>query len=175
MPGLCVDRDPPSDQRELVRHDTLSDTDLAAIRRCRGDHNRLGHALMLCYLRYPGRPLRAGERPPGPLLAFIADQIGVLPESVDEYLIAERNRRCHAAELQDRLQLRPFGTRPAAELTAWLPGCYRKPLRTNGLATWFGWLWKNAGNVGSFSRGRPHSNGSASRSVIKPDGKCNGA
>jgi TnpA family transposase len=112
--------DPPSDQRELVRHYTLSDTDLAAIRRCRGDHNRLGHALMLCYLRYPGRPLRAGERPPGPLLAFIADQIGVLPEAVDEYLIAERNRRCHAAELQDRLQLRPFGTRPAAELTTWL-------------------------------------------------------
>lgn len=75
---------------------------------------------MLCYLRYPGRPLRAGERPPGPLLAFVADQIGVLPESVDEYLIAERNRRCHAAELQDKLQLRPYGTRPAAELTAWL-------------------------------------------------------
>ena len=32
--------DPPSDQRELVRHYTLSDADLAAIRRCRGDHNR---------------------------------------------------------------------------------------------------------------------------------------
>ena len=46
--------DPPSDQRELVRYYTLSDADLAAIRRCRGDHNRLGHALMLCYLRYPG-------------------------------------------------------------------------------------------------------------------------
>jgi hypothetical protein len=80
----------------------------------------LAMPLMLCYLRYPGRPLRAGERPPGPLLAFIADQTGVLPESVDEYLIAERNRRCYAVELQDRLQLRPFGTRPAAELTAWL-------------------------------------------------------
>jgi hypothetical protein len=45
--------DPPSDQRELVRHYTLSDSDRAAIRRCRGDHNRLGHALMICYLRYP--------------------------------------------------------------------------------------------------------------------------
>lgn len=112
--------DPPGDQRELVRHYTLSDADLAMIQRCRGDHNRLGHALMLCYLRYPGRPLRAGERPPGPLLAFIADQIGVLPEAVDEYLATERNRRCHAAELQDRLRLRPFGTRPAAELAAWL-------------------------------------------------------
>ena len=112
--------DPPSDQRELVRYYTLSDADLAAIRRCRGDHNRLGHALMLCYLRYPGRPLRAGEYPPRSMLEFVADQIGVFPESVDEYLTAERNRRCHAAELQDRLRLRPFGTRPAAELAAWL-------------------------------------------------------
>ena len=51
--------DPPTDQRELVRHYTLSAADLSAIRRCRGDHNRLGHALMLCYLRYPGRPLKA--------------------------------------------------------------------------------------------------------------------
>jgi hypothetical protein len=112
--------DPPSDQRELVRHYTLSDTDLAAIRRCRGDHNRLGHALMLCYLRHPGRPLRAGERPPRPMLEFVAGQIDVLPDSVDEYVAAERNRRCHAVDLQDRLRLRPFGTRSAADLTAWL-------------------------------------------------------
>ncbi len=112
--------DPPSDQRELVRHYTLSDADLAAIRRCRGDHNRLGHAIMLCYLRHPGRPLRASERPPESLLAFVAEQVGVLPSSIDEYLSAERNRRCHAAELHDRLKLRPFGTRPAAELATWL-------------------------------------------------------
>ena len=38
--------DPPTEQRDLVRH---------AIRRCRGDQNRLGYALMLCYLRHPGR------------------------------------------------------------------------------------------------------------------------
>ena len=46
--------DPPTEQRELVRHYTLSAADLAAIRRCRSDHNCLGRALMLCYLRYPG-------------------------------------------------------------------------------------------------------------------------
>ena len=55
--------DPPTDQRELVRHYTLSAGDIALIRRHRGDHSRLGHALMLCYLRHPGRPLRANERP----------------------------------------------------------------------------------------------------------------
>ena len=36
--------DPPTEPRELVRHYTLSETDLVAIARCRGDHNRLGHA-----------------------------------------------------------------------------------------------------------------------------------
>ena len=112
--------DPPTDQRELVRHYTLSAADLAAIRRCRGDHNRLGHALMLCYLRYPGRPLKAGERPPRPLLLFIAEQIDALPESIEDYLAAERNRQRHAAQLQDRLRFRPFGTRPAADLAGWL-------------------------------------------------------
>jgi TnpA family transposase len=112
--------DPPTDQRELVRHYTLSAADLAAIRRCRGDHNRLGHALMLCYLRYPGRPLKAGERPPRPLLLFIAEQIDALPESIEDYLAAERNRQRHVAELQDRLGFRPFGTRPAADLAGWL-------------------------------------------------------
>ncbi|NEU15148.1 DUF4158 domain-containing protein, partial [Methylobacterium sp. BTF04] len=67
--------DPPTEQRELVRHDTLSGSDLVAVRRCRGDHNRLGTALMLCYLRHPGRALRAGERPPPALLDFVAAQL----------------------------------------------------------------------------------------------------
>ena len=66
--------DPPTEQRELVRHYTLSETDLAAIACCRGDHNRLGHAVMRCHLRYPGRALRVGERPPAALLGFIAEQ-----------------------------------------------------------------------------------------------------
>jgi len=112
--------DPLTDQRELVRHYTLSYVDIAMIQRCRGDHNRLGHALMLCYLRYPGRPLRAAERPPAALISFVAEQIDVLPEAIDDYLASEQNRRRHAAELQDRLRLRPFGTRPAAELAGWL-------------------------------------------------------
>jgi TnpA family transposase len=108
--------DPPTEPRELVRHFTLSAADLVTIRRCRGDHNRLGHALMLCYLRFPGRALRASERPPATLLAFVADQIRVLPDSIDEYLAAERTRQRQAVECQERLGLRPFGRRAAAEL-----------------------------------------------------------
>src|SRR5437762_13600843 len=80
--------DPPTDRRELVRHYTLSEADTAMIRRCRGDHSRLGYALMLCYLRYPGRPLRVNERPPTALISFVAEQIDVRPEAIDDYLIS---------------------------------------------------------------------------------------
>ena len=51
---------PPSDEREIVRHYTLSDEDLAAAVSKRGDHNRIGFALTLCYLRFPGRALGIG-------------------------------------------------------------------------------------------------------------------
>ena len=112
--------EPPTEQRELVRHFTLSEADRAAVRRSRGDHNRLGHALMLCYLRYPGRPLRAGERPPAGLLAFVAEQIGVFPEVIDNYLAAERNRQHHSVDCQQQLGLRPFGRRTVGELVEFL-------------------------------------------------------
>ena len=71
---------------------------------------------MLCYLNYPGRALRAGERPPAALIDFVAEQIGVLPDSIDEYLAAKRNCWRHSVECQRRLGLRPFGKKTAAEL-----------------------------------------------------------
>ena len=108
--------DPPTEPRELVRHYTLTKMDLATIRRCRGDHSRLGYALMLCYLRHPGRTLRTNERPPAALISFVAEQIDVQPKAIDDYLASEQNRRRHAAELQDRLRLRPFGKHAVAEL-----------------------------------------------------------
>jgi hypothetical protein len=75
---------------------------------------------MLCYLRYPGRPMKTGERPPGALLSFVAEQIDALPDVFDDYLAAERTRQRHATELQDRLRPYPFGTRSATELAIWL-------------------------------------------------------
>ena len=51
------------------------------------------------------------------MLAFVANQIEVFPDCIDEYLAAERNRQRHAIECQEQLGLRPFGKRAAAELT----------------------------------------------------------
>ena len=49
---------PATDERGMVRHYTLIPEDLALINLRRGDPNRLGFAIMLCYLKFPGRILQ---------------------------------------------------------------------------------------------------------------------
>ena len=65
----------PDDETLLVQHWTLSRDDLAIIVRRRRPHNRLGFAIQLCALRYPGRFLRPGELIPDTPLAFVAEQL----------------------------------------------------------------------------------------------------
>lgn len=52
----------PGTEQEVVRHYSLDDTDLALIARARTPATRLGYALQLCCLRYPGRLLIATEK-----------------------------------------------------------------------------------------------------------------
>jgi hypothetical protein len=55
---------PATDERTMVRYYTLSDDDLELVNQRRGDRNRLGFAMLFCYLRFPGRVLQEGEQPP---------------------------------------------------------------------------------------------------------------
>jgi TnpA family transposase len=50
---------------------------MVMIRRRRRDANRLGFAVHLAYLRFPGRVIGVDENPPLDMLCFIAEQIGV--------------------------------------------------------------------------------------------------
>jgi hypothetical protein len=54
----------PTAEPDLIRHYTLSPADLAVIARHRRPHNRLGFAIQLCALRFPGRLLQPGEVAP---------------------------------------------------------------------------------------------------------------
>ncbi len=47
----------PESQDDLIRYYTFNDSDLSLIRQRRGDANRLGFAVQLCLLRYPGYAL----------------------------------------------------------------------------------------------------------------------
>jgi TnpA family transposase len=90
----------PDTKDDLIRRYTLSDTDLSIIRQRRGPANRLGFAVQLCYLRFPGIFLGVDQSPSLPLPKLVADQLKVGIESWDEYGQREQTRREHLVELQ---------------------------------------------------------------------------
>ena len=111
---------PASDERGMVRHYTLSSEDLALINRRRGDPNRLGFALILCYLRFPGRILQQGEQPPAALCAFVAEQLSLAATQFGDYAKRDQTRREHVLEIENALGLRPLTRGLYRELAAWL-------------------------------------------------------
>ncbi len=99
----------PATGDELIQHYTLTEPDLSAICQRRGDQNRLGFAVQLCYLRYPGSALPPDAEPPAALLALVARQLRVHPTVWPHYAQRAETRREHLAELQAWLNLTPFG------------------------------------------------------------------
>ncbi|WP_337219415.1 DUF4158 domain-containing protein, partial [Vibrio parahaemolyticus] len=93
---------------DLIRHYTFNDTDLSIIRQRRGPANRLGFAVQLCYLRFPGAILGVYELPFPPLLKLVADQLKVGVESWNEYGQREQTRREHLVELKALFGFQPF-------------------------------------------------------------------
>lgn len=69
--------------------------DLTRFKRCAV--NRLGFAVQLCSLRYPGQSLGPGEHPPVLMLAFVAAQLGVPHATFAEYARRDQTRRERAA------------------------------------------------------------------------------
>ena len=101
----------PDTQDEIIRYYTLTESDLAITNQHRGRANRLGFAVQLCYMRYPGRMLSAGEAPFPPLLKFVAAQIKEPVECWTEYAQRAETRREHMLELQSVFGFQPFAAR----------------------------------------------------------------
>ncbi len=98
----------PEGNEEMIRRYTLSDADLAIINQHRGAANRLGFAIQLCYMRYPGIRLGMNELPPASLLALVAAQLKISPSSWNEYGIRSETRREHLLELQEVFGFQSF-------------------------------------------------------------------
>src|ERR1700675_2587441 len=92
--------DPPTEVKAIVRHYTFSIEDVAPIRQRRRNATRLGFAVHLAYLRFPGRVLGPNETPPTYLLALIADQLRINPKSFEDYAQRDETRCEHLAKLQ---------------------------------------------------------------------------
>ena len=110
----------PDTEEAVVRHHSFDTSDLAAIAAARTPETRLGYALQLACLRYPGRHLRKGELLPAIMLDHVAEQIGV-----DAHVVASFARRTQTRYEQLAAIKQRYGyvdlTRPGRrELAAWL-------------------------------------------------------
>src|SRR5258707_983346 len=122
---LCV----PADMSEqmLVRYYTLSEDDRSLIKQRRRNHNRLGFAVQLAYLRFPGRTWAANEEVSPLLVSYVASQLKVNPMSIVQYgQDREATRYEHLAELEKACGFRPFTKREYRELSVWLLPIARK-------------------------------------------------
>jgi hypothetical protein len=102
----------PTDRLEIRERYSLTPADFDLINRHRTEANRLGFAIQLCLLRYPGRAWLPAEQLPFELLRFIAGQIGAEPTALADYAQRDETRREHQQEL-----LRAFGWKPIDRLT----------------------------------------------------------
>src|SRR4051794_4763240 len=67
----------PTDRAEMAKHYVLGAEELTLVRSKRRAVNRLGFAVQLCLLHYPGQGLGPGEHPPEAMLAFGAEHLGL--------------------------------------------------------------------------------------------------
>jgi TnpA family transposase len=98
----------PTSQGDLDRLYTLGESDISIIQQHRGDANRLGFAIQLSVMRFPGIALGVEETPPQNLLMHIASQLGTPIEIWKEYGLRQETRREHMLELLPILGLKQF-------------------------------------------------------------------
>ena len=64
----------PQSQDDLIQQYSFTDADLALIRQRRGAANRLGFAVQMCLLRYPGYALASDTSLPNPVVHWIGER-----------------------------------------------------------------------------------------------------
>ena len=114
--------DLPTDDASLHRYYTLADDDLEHIARRRRAENKLGFALQLCALRYPGRVLRPGELIPTQVVEFIGSQLDIPVEALLPYAARRQTRQQHIEAQRSIYGYRNFAGRAARRLKVWLDG-----------------------------------------------------
>ena len=81
---------------------------------------RLGYALQLCCLRYPGRHLRHGELLPAVMLDHIAEQVGVDAKVIADFARRTPTRYDQLAAIKTRFGFSDLSRPHRVELRTWL-------------------------------------------------------
>ena len=109
----------PRDRALLMQYYTLAVDDLKLIARKRRAHNKLGFALQLCALRYPGRWLEVGEFIPPQVLGYLAEQIDISSLELENYAIREETRREHLIEIRQVYGYKMYTRDIAKNMRSW--------------------------------------------------------
>ena len=105
----------------FARYYTLSANDQNLIKQRRRNHNRLGFAVQLAYLRFPGRTWAANEEASSLVVSYIVTQLKLNPMSIVQYgQDREATRYEHFAKLESVYGFRPFTKREYREMALWL-------------------------------------------------------
>lgn len=110
----------PTSLREYEDLYTLTAADLDFVTVHRTHTNRLGVAVQLCFLRYPGRAWAPEETTPTAMLRFIAPQVGSEPVDLLGYAERDQTRREHLAELMREYGFTTFSVKDYRTLSTWL-------------------------------------------------------
>lgn len=109
-----------TDPEDLIRHYTLGDEDLENIGARRRDRNRLGFALQLCTLRFPGRALAPGELIPTAVLEYIGAQLGMSADILADYAVRRQTRQEHMEALKQLYGYKSFEGQGAQDIGNWV-------------------------------------------------------
>lgn len=99
----------PVEQDDLIRYYSFNELDLSLISQRRGNANRLGFAVQLCLLRYPGHGLSVTTVLPLEFVQWVSGQLHINSSCLPQYAEREETRREHLLELRHYLALTPFG------------------------------------------------------------------
>jgi TnpA family transposase len=94
---------------QMIREASLSEADLAEVAKCRRDHNRLGFAYQIGFVRlfsrFPAQqPLEVCDE----LLSFVATQLNIDVTGVDGYAARQHTVSDHQTRIRDHLKLVAF-------------------------------------------------------------------
>ncbi len=103
--------------RLLARYHTLSDQDLSVIHSHRRDHNKLGFAVQLCLLRFPGRTLADLPALPPRVLSNIAAQLELPVSAIEGYGNRDITLYEHMKEIRELYGFRNYGWREMIAIT----------------------------------------------------------
>ena len=107
------------DEQELAEHWTLFESEAALFAK-RTDRGRIGVAVLLKFFQFNARFPRYHKDVPGPVLAFVGEQLSISPTAWFDYDLKGRSSKRDREQIRAFLGFRPVTVADEEQLREWL-------------------------------------------------------